>query len=157
MFIRKVFIICWGISHVRNRITDIKKITFKKNENSSGGLSVYQSGELVPFDIKRVFVVSANKGEERGHHAHINCIQLLVAVAGEIEVEVSDVAKQSVSYSLRQFNEGLLIPPGIWASQRYIKEGSVLMVLCDHEYDESDYIRDYEGFSEFNKGGPNDR
>jgi len=137
---------------MRNLIADVKKITFKKNENATGALSVYQSGELVPFDIKRVFVVSANKGEERGHHAHINCSQLLVAVSGEIEVKVSDIEKKSMTYSLKQLNEGLLIPPGIWASQRYIKEGSVLMVLCDHEYDESDYIRDYERFSEFNKG-----
>jgi hypothetical protein len=42
--------------------------------------------------------------------------------------------------------KGLLIPSSIWASQKYIHEGSVLMVLCDRIYDKNDYIFNYEEF-----------
>jgi len=136
---------------MKNLISDVKKIQFKNNVNSSGSLSVFQARELVPFDIKRVFVVSAIEREERGHHAHIRCSQLLVAVCGEIQVRVFDGMQQSMTFNLNKMNEGLLIPPGIWASQRYIQEKSVLMVLCDNEYNESDYIRDFKKYLEIYK------
>ena len=42
--------------------------------------------------------------------------------------------------------KGLLIPAGIWAFEKYINEGSVLMVLCDQAYEKDDYIFNYEEF-----------
>jgi hypothetical protein len=44
-----------------------------------------------------------------------------------------------------------VIPPGIWAEQVYEEENSILMVLCDREYDEGDYIRDFNEFLLFKK------
>ena len=53
---------------------------------------------------------------------------------------------KSVTYLLNKPNEGLLIPPGIWAQQTYLTENSVLTVLCDRPYEAADYIREYEEF-----------
>jgi len=45
-------------------------------------------------------------------------------------------------------SEALLVPPGIWASQIYRREDSVLLVLCDMNYDPKDYVRNYQSFLE---------
>lgn len=122
-----------------------KLIQFSLHENDTGSLCAYESGDLVPFDIKRIFTVIANENEIRGNHAHKKCSQLLVCVSGEIEVVCENGLEKSV-YHLSNMGQGLLIPAGIWASEKYILEGSVLMVLCDRGYESDDYIHDYEGF-----------
>lgn len=122
-----------------------KIIQFEVHSNSSGNLCVYESDDGVPFDIKRIFTVMAKKNEIRGNHAHKICQQLLVCVSGEIEVICDDGLNQRI-YRLSEMGKGLLIPPGIWASEKYINEGSVLMVLCDQAYEKNDYIFNYEEF-----------
>ena len=122
-----------------------KIIQFEVHSNSSGNLCVYESDDGVPFDIKRIFTVMAKKNEIRGNHAHKICQQLLVCVSGEIEVTCDDGLNQRI-YRLSEMGKGLLIPAGIWASEKYINEGSVLMVLCDQAYEKNDYIFNYEEF-----------
>jgi len=122
-----------------------KIIQFEVHSNSSGNLCVYESDDGVPFDIKRIFTVMAKKNEIRGNHAHKICQQLLVCVSGEIEVTCDDGLNQRI-YRLSEMGKGLLIPAGIWASEKYINEGSVLKVLCDSIYDKNDYIFNYEEF-----------
>lgn len=122
-----------------------KIIQFEVHSNSSGNLCVYESGDKVPFDIKRVFTVMAKKNEIRGNHSHKICQQLLVCVSGEIEVICDDGLNQR-KYKLNEMGKGLKIPAGIWSSQKYIHERSVLMVLCDRIYDKNDYIFNYEEF-----------
>ena len=123
-------------------------IHFPTRGDKGGMLSVYQSGEHVPFDIRRVFTVSAGKGSIRGHHAHKACSQLLVSVHGRIRVTCSDDAKTE-QFDLDDSGLGLLIPPGIWAKQEYMTDVAVLMVLCDRGYEESDYIRNYDEYVEY--------
>ena len=122
-----------------------KIIQFEVHSNSSGNLCVYESDDGVPFDIKRIFTVMAKKNEIRGNHAHKICQQLLVCVSGEIEVICDDGLNQRI-YRLSEMGKGLLIPAGMWATEKYINEGSVLMVLCDQVYDKNDYIFNYEEF-----------
>ena len=122
-----------------------KIIQFEVHSNSSGNLCVYESDDGVPFDIKRIFTVMAKKNEIRGNHAHKICQQLLVCVSGEIEVICDDGLNQRI-YRLSEMGKGLLIPARIWAFEKYINEGSVLMVLCDQAYEKNDYIFNYEEF-----------
>ena len=122
-----------------------KIIQFEVHSNSSGNLCVYESDDGVPFDIKRIFTVMAKKNEIRGNHAHKICQQLLVCVSGEIEIICDDGLNQRI-YRLSEMGKGLLIPAGIWATEKYINEGSVLMVLCDQAYEKNDYIFNYEEF-----------
>jgi len=124
------------------------RIDFNKYDDSNGTLCVYESGQQVPFNIRRVFTVSAKKGNIRGNHAHKQCAQLLACVSGKISVSCDDgfVVTRHV---LDNMSVGLLIPPGIWAKEEYLEEGSVLMVLCDQGYESEDYIRNYPEFREF--------
>jgi hypothetical protein len=124
------------------------KIKFSKYEDPNGVLCVYESGSHVPFDIRRVFTVTAGLGDIRGDHAHKECIQLLVCLSGVINV-ICDNGNIVSEYRLDNMDEGLLIPPGIWAKQEYVTGGAILMVLCDREYLEDDYLRDYKNFKTF--------
>lgn len=124
------------------------EIHFKKHEDSSGMLCAYESGQQIPFDVRRVFTVSARAGDVRGNHAHKQCTQLLVCVSGKIRVDCDDGAVIT-HHLLDNMGMGLLIPPGLWAKEEYLEEGSVLMVLCDRGYEVEDYIRDYSEFKTF--------
>lgn len=129
-------------------MTKVIKIRFDEFKDANGVLCVYESARQVPFDIRRVFTVTARAGDSRGDHAHKKCTQLLVCLSGVIDVACDD-GNKATEYSLNNMGDGLLIPPGIWARQKYVDEGSVLMVLCDRGYEADDYIRDYNVFKKF--------
>lgn len=116
--------------------------------DENGVLCVYECGQQVPFDIRRIFTISALVGDIRGDHAHKQCSQLLVCVSGQIRV-VCDDGLVVTHHLLDSMNYGLLVPPGIWAKEEYMTDGAVLMVLCDRNYEETDYIRNYKEFKYF--------
>jgi len=117
-------------------------------ENDSDLVVAESQGNTVPFPIARIFNVRAQKGITRGRHAHRACSQLLICTNGTIKV-TCDNGKKTSTYILDEPNHGLLIKPGIWTKQKYIKENTVLTVLCDSLYDEKDYIRNYKDFLEY--------
>lgn len=123
-------------------------IRFPRHADRNGVLHVYESGLQVPFEIRRIFTVSAMAGDVRGNHVHKQCAQLLVCTNGEIRV-VCDDGVDVTEYLLDSADCGLLVPPGLWAREDYLTDGAVLMVLCDRGYEEADYIRDYEQFKQW--------
>ena len=125
-----------------------RMVSFPRYLDPNGVLCVYESGQQVPFDIRRIFTVSAMTGDPRGDHAHKKCTQLLICVFGRIRV-FCDNGFVVTSHLIDSMNSGLLVPPGIWAKEEYLTDGAVLMVLCDRGYEEEDYIRDYEDFKKF--------
>lgn len=132
-------------------IYDCSIVEMGKIENDCGNLTVMQSRQDVPFDIKRVFYLyDIPGGESRGAHAHKNCHQFLVAVSGSFEVMLDDGKNKRTVVLNRPFY-GLHIPPGIWAAEQGFSSGSVCLVLASEKYDEADYIRDYEAFLRYAK------
>ena len=127
---------------------NVALIHFPRYPDSNGILCVYESGQKVPFDIRRIFTVSAMRGDMRGEHAHKQCSQLLVCVSGQIRV-VCDDGFFLTHHLLDSMNHGLLVPPGIWAQEEYMTDGAVLMVLCDRPYEPQDYILDYSDFKAY--------
>jgi len=127
----------------------VKLIELPYFDDDSGGIVVMESqSNNIPFEIKRVFNVSSPKNSIRGKHAHRECTQLLVCNNGSVEV-VCDNGIEVCQYTLDKPSLGLLISPGIWAQQKYIEENTILTVLCNQTYSESDYIREYKEFLEF--------
>jgi dTDP-4-dehydrorhamnose 3,5-epimerase-like enzyme len=119
-------------------------INFLVHTDINGNLCAYESGQHVPFDIRRIFTVSAKAGDIRGEHAHKKCTQLLVCASGKIRVACDD-GFVTEEYILDNMGIGLLIPPGIWTREEFMVDNPVLMVLCDQGYEE-DYIRNYSDF-----------
>lgn len=132
----------------------MQKINFPIYDDPNGVLAVFEGAAgsaKVPFSIARVFTVIANKGSVRGDHAHYRCTQLLVCISGAILVTCFD-GRVTEKALLESGGEGILIPPGIWATQEYQKDNSVMMVLCDRSYEPEDYIRDSRMFVDLKLG-----
>ena len=133
-----------------HRISDVSIVDFPFFVESNGSLLVMEGGDVVPFEIARVFLVKADAGAIRGNHAHYECFQLLQCNNGSVSVKCDDGDK-SIDFSLDEPNQGLLIPPGIWASQTYNDSNSILVVLCDQPFSETDYMRDYDEYLRYRK------
>ena len=126
---------------------NIKKYEFPSiiEQKEQGILRVFES-EDVPFTIKRVFsVVNAKGDSKRGQHAHKKCNQLICCVAGKVNL-ICDDGNTQIEILLSSGNEAVLVPCGIWAEQRYLKDNTVIIVFCDQPFDETEYIRDYKMF-----------
>jgi hypothetical protein len=75
------------------------------------------------------------------------CHQFLVATSGSFEVLLDDgITRRQVL--LNRPDIGLHILPGIWASEIF-SSGSICLVLASHEYNEFDYIRDYDEYLKY--------
>ena len=119
-------------------------------ENNGDLVAVEGESNVIPFSIKRVFNVRAQKGNIRGRHAHRQCSQLLICTNGSIEVKCDDGSTNEL-YVLDKPNFGLLIAPCVWAEQRYMEDNTILTVLCNRPFEEVDYLRNYEDFKLFAK------
>ena len=126
-------------------LESLQPINLKSDYAENGELVVIESGVEISFDIKRVFFVRADENSIRGNHSHKKCSQFLCCVFGAVEVEC-DNGLEKKSFILNKPNIGLLIPPGIWAKQKYLKPNNVLIVACNRIYESDDYIRDYNLF-----------
>lgn len=107
------------------------------------GRLVVAEGANLPFAVKRAywtFGVPSNK--IRGHHAHYELEQLIIALHGSLEMTVETPDRVRHTFMLDHPGKALYIPRMCW---REIKFGSdaVLLCLASMEYIESDYIRSY--------------
>ncbi len=110
-----------------------------------GNLAVIEK-EVLPYAIKRVYYLhDVPSGAYRGGHAHKECKELLIAVSGSFEV-VLDNGNTKERIMLNKPNQGLLIDVNIWRELENFSSGAVCLVLASHEYDEDDYIRNYETY-----------
>lgn len=125
-------------------VIDLGKISFDE-----GNLTIVEKRKDFPFDVKRVFYIyDIAGGESRGAHAHKKCHQFLIAASGSFEISLDD-GKFKRQVFLNRPNLGLHIPPGIWAAEMNFSSGAICLVLTSHPYNESDYIRDYNGYLKF--------
>ena len=121
-------------------------VYLSKVHNRAGNITAIENKKSIPFDIKRVYYLyDVPGGEERGGHAHYELQQFIVALSGAFDVLLDDGTNKKVIHLDRPF-VGLHITTGIWRELLNFSSGSVCLVLASHKYDESDYIRDYDGF-----------
>jgi len=135
-----------------NNLDNVRIVDAPCFPDMQGLLVTYNEMSEFGIDIQRVFVVTGHANSMRGKHAHKALTQILICVRGACRVACDD-GVQRREFILDQANCALVVPNGIWAEQLYVEEGTVLVVLCDLQYDESDYIRDYDAFLAFRKRG----
>jgi len=135
----------------RTTVYDCSIIEIDKHHHEKGNISVIENEVTVPFDVKRVYYLyDVPGGESRGGHAHKELRQLIIAASGSFNVILDD-GNVKRTFRLNRPYQGLLIVPGIWRELDDFSSGSVCLVLASHEYDEGDYIRDYNVFKEFKR------
>ena len=133
-------------------IKQCQKITLPKITDPRGNLTVVESERHIPFNIRRVFYIYEVPDDAlRAGHALKICYQVLVAIAGSLDVMVND-GKDKKIFKLDSPNKGLLIPPNIWREMFNFSKGAVCLVFASEFYDPQDYYRDYRSYvSELDK------
>lgn len=100
----------------------------------------------LPFAPKRSFLVfGVPNNKVRGEHAHRECHQFLIAVAGELSVVV-DNGSRRCEVELTDPTIGLHMPPMVWGIQYKFRPGTALLVYASHAYAKDDYLRDYAAY-----------
>lgn len=111
-----------------------------------GNLSVVEGGELIPFDIKRVYYLyDVPGGTSRGGHAHRKLQQLIIAASGSFDVCLND-GYTSTKFTLNRSYQGVYVPTMTWREIENFSSGAVCLVLASEHYDESDYIYEFADF-----------
>lgn len=100
----------------------------------------------LPFEVKRVFWLHhIQEGKDRGAHALLDGMEIMVAVHGSFVVDLDD-GTEKTSVLLDDPSKGLIIRPGVWFRTYSFKEDGVSLVLADEEYNRDGYTYDYELF-----------
>ena len=128
----------------------VRVIKLLSDMHVTGNLVVLESSTDFAKSIQRVFVVAGKQAATRGKHAHKKLTQILVCLHGVCKVTCDDGSKKK-EIVLDKSDIALEIPPGIWAEQYYAEPDTILMVVCDNTYEESDYIRNYDEFLAYKK------
>ena len=117
-----------------------------------GSLMVLESNKNVPFEVKRIYyILDAKPDVPRGFHAHKELTQLAFCIKGSCNM-IMDNGIENQQVSIDKSNVGLIIPPMVWHEMHDFSEDCVMLVLASAQYDEADYIRDYDEFiNEANK------
>lgn len=125
---------------IRPRMIELQKVV-----QARGNLAIGELGDGLPFAAQRFFLVhDIPRGVGRGAHAHRQCEQLLVCVAGGVTVATDDGARQRL-FLLERPWQALYVPALVWTEQSFAF-GARLLVLASERYDEADYIRDRAEF-----------
>lgn len=118
-----------------------------------GALGVVERDFPFPFPIRRTyFIYDVPTGAVRGSHAHKALNQLILPLSGSFKVTLDD-GHTSEEFTLDSPAFGLVVPPGYWRTLSRFSSGAVALVFASEEYDESDYIRDYDEFRDWARRG----
>ena len=133
----------------KNSLENVYKFNIPKIISSEGmGSLSFVEKEIIPFSIKRVYYLyDVPFNGERGGHAHKDLFQVLIALNGSFELLLDD-GSNTKKILLDSPNIGLYIPNGIWREMNNFSKNSVCLVLASEDYDENDYIRNYQDFKE---------
>ena len=120
----------------------------KKGNHEIGFLIPLEKNFNLPFEVKRIFYsYDVPFVSNRGAHAYHNTEQVLICVSGSLKIKCFDKNNEAV-YELNKPDEALYIAPHVWRTSFEHSPDAVLLVLSSLEYNEEDYIRDYDEFLE---------
>ncbi len=119
----------------------------KIGEQQIGFISPIDLQSEIPFKIKRIFYTYNTPNQiVRGRHAHYKTEQILIALTGSIIVRTIQ-KNEEMTFLLDKPDFGLYIPPDAWHTMEY-NDDALQLVFASTEYDEKDYIRDFNKFKE---------
>lgn len=126
-------------------------IRLQKFQDPRGNLSIIEQFKQIPFEIKRTYwIYDVPGGCSRGGHAYKENQEFIVALSGSFEVNLNDGENNKV-YSLNRSYMGLYVPKGMWRTMTNFSTNSLALVLSSSEYNENDYIMDFEEFKKWRK------
>ena len=132
-------------------IKGVKVVEFKNFVDSRGTLSSLQFKETLDFLPERIFLLSAiNDSVIRGNHAHKKCKQFIYVMHGSVKVTIHN-GRESAQSILNSDGKGLLLDSLIWTRLENFSSNTLVMVIASDNYDDTDYIHNWEDFMKFTK------
>lgn len=126
-----------------------KIINLPKIADPRGNLSIIEQIKQIPFEIKRAhWIYDVPGGVDRGGHAYKETEEFIVALSGSFDVVVDD-GTDKMTYPLNRSYYGLHVPKGMWRTMTNFSTNSLALVLSSTDYDENDYIMDYEDYKQW--------
>lgn len=133
---------------IEPRIIDLPKYL-----DSRGNLSFVEQKKHIPFEIKRTYwIYDVPGGEERWGRAFHKSEEFIISLSGSFDVILDD-GEEKKTFTLNRSYYGLYVPSGVWRVLDNFSTNSVALVISSTNYDEGDYIRDYDEFLEYKKNG----
>ena len=131
---------------------DAKIIDLPKIPDDRGNLSFVESGNHIPFEIRRVYwIYDVPGGETRGGHAYRENCEFIIALSGSFDVLLHD-GKKEKRYHLNRSYYGLYVPKLVWRSMENFSTNSLAIVLASATYQASDYMREFAEFQKLTNG-----
>lgn len=124
----------------------VKLYNFPILGDERGSLVVLDKSSGIPFEIKRVYYLFGTKGDvSRGFHAHKKLHQIAFCISGRCRMVVDDGINKE-DFLMESPSIGIDLSPMLWHEMHDFSADCVLLVIASDEYDEADYIRDYDSF-----------
>lgn len=103
------------------------------------------------FPVKRIYWIKYQANEiTYSEHAHKSLQQIIIAMDGNVDIQLTNTNDEIYNFTLGDSSKGLYIPSMYWKKIEYINP-CLLLCLASEEFDENDYIRNYEDFKNFQK------
>jgi len=127
-------------------LDDVKIIQLPKILDRRGNLTFIEGNNHIPFGIKRTYwIYDVPGGESRGGYAFKIQQEFIVALSGSFDVVVDDGNNKKI-FQLNRSYYGLYVPSGLWRHMENFSTNSLSMVLASNDFNENDYIREYDEF-----------
>lgn len=127
-------------------IKDCQIVDLPKIHNEAGNITSLENWKDIPFKVKRIYYLyDVPMGVERGGHGHYELEQYVIAASGSFTFVLDDGINK-IEFFLNDPSKALHIKAGIWREIKNFSSGSICLVLASEEYDENDYLRNYDEF-----------
>jgi oxalate decarboxylase/phosphoglucose isomerase-like protein (cupin superfamily) len=121
-------------------------IELPKIYDERGNLSVLESNNHLPFEVKRVYwIYDVPGGEVRGGHAYKTLNEVIIALSGSYDVVLHD-GKQEYRFHLNRSYYALYVPKLMWRHIENFSTNSLALIAADQFYNEGEYIRNFQTF-----------
>lgn len=114
--------------------------------DNRGSLTTVSIENLCGFKAKRTYYLyNLQNNEPRGFHAHKNLKQAMICMKGSVDVILKD-GQSTQKYHLNKPDQVLFIKECLWREIENFSDDAILLVLASENYDENDYIRNYDEY-----------
>jgi hypothetical protein len=133
---------------MKNTVFDCAIVDLPQVHNEAGNITAVENNKHIPFTVKRIYYLyDIPGGEGRGAHGHKQLQQYIIAASGSFDVTIDD-GNNKKTFNLNHPNRALHLVPGIWRELSNFSSGAICLVLASEKYDEKDYIRNYEEYTD---------
>lgn len=127
-------------------------LELNKIKNDRDSFILLPMKNIKSFNLKRIyFLINMALNEIRGNHAHKASDQFIFVLHGEVEINTISINLDKKQFKLKEHDQILFIPRMCWKSIKSLQDSSTIAVLTNKDFNEVDYIRDFEEFKRYTK------